>query len=353
MSIMSNLLCVDTFYRVHIADVSYFLKEGTLLDEEAKRRATSIYLVQKVIPMLPALLCEQLCSLNPNVDRLAYSCIWKMRANGTVIDEKPYFGRTVIRSCAKLDYATAQRMIDNIIPSSPSDGDNPDAFLTSLSEDIWESKRRPIGQNAWECSRDVCLMHSIARNRRAIRLNNGALIMQQSKLSFRLDSSGNPSSVSVYPILESNNLVEEYMLLANFNVAKELLSRNKKSAFLRNHVSPSSDDLMRLQKIAADRGVYLDVTSSKALNESLLKLRSTGSAALNGAIFSLLLSTMSQAKYIVAGNTTEWNHYALAIPYYTHFTSPIRRYLNYNITLYCFNVTGFISLNLIFVWPLK
>ena len=110
---------------------------------------------------------------------------------------------------------------------------------------------------------------------------------------------------------------------------------------------------MRLQKIAADRGVYLDVTSSKALNESLLKLRSTGSAALNGAIFSLLLSTMSQAKYVVAGNTTEWNHYALAIPYYTHFTSPIRRYLNYNITLYCFNVTDFISLILIFVWPLK
>ena len=318
-------LCVHTFYRVHIADVSYFLKEGTLLDEEAKKRATSIYLVQKVIPMLPAILCEQLCSLNPNVDRLAYSCIWRMKADGSVIDEKPYFGRTVIRSCAKLDYATAQRMIDKIIPSHPSDGDNPDAFLTSLSHDIWESNRRPIGQSAWECSRDVCLMNSVARNRRVTRLSNGALVMQQPKLSFRLDSVGNPSSVSVYPILESNSLVEEYMLLANYNVAKELLSRNMRSAFLRNHRPPSPDNLIKIQKKAASCGMSLDVSSSGTINEGLLKLRSTCSAALNGAVSSLLLSTMNQAKYIVAGNTTEWNHYALAIPYYTHFTSPIRR----------------------------
>jgi len=91
----------------HIADVSYFVEEGSLLDAEAKERATSVYLVQKVIPMLPSILCEQLCSLNPNVDRLAFSCIWRMRADGTLIPGSAWYGKTVIRSCAKLDYYTA------------------------------------------------------------------------------------------------------------------------------------------------------------------------------------------------------------------------------------------------------
>ena len=117
---------------VHIADVSYFLEEGTPLDDEAKKRATSTYLVQKVIPMLPPILCEQLCSLNPNVDRLAFSCIWIMNKDGSLSDKPVWYGRTVIRSCAKLDYPTAQRMIDGIIPSTSNDD-----FLHDLPHDIW------------------------------------------------------------------------------------------------------------------------------------------------------------------------------------------------------------------------
>ena len=141
---------------VHIADVSYFLQEGTLLDTEAQKRATSIYLVQKVIPMLPPILCEQLCSLNPNVDRLAFSCIWKMNADGTLVaGDEPYFGRTVIRSCAKLDYPTAQRMVDGLIPNkfpphgsgSGGSDDDEDAFLKNVPEEVWESRRRPVGQS--------------------------------------------------------------------------------------------------------------------------------------------------------------------------------------------------------------
>ena len=312
---------------MHIADVSYFLQEGSLLDKEAKKRATSIYLVQKVIPMLPAILCEQLCSLNPNVDRLAYSCIWKMKADGKLVDEKPYFGRTVIRSCAKLDYATAQRMIDGLIPSCPSDGQSHDAFLASLPEDVWETTRRPIGHTAWECARDVNLMHSVASNRRTLRHGNGALVMGVPKLSFQLDDCGNPSSVSSYPIRQSNNLVEEYMLLANYFVAQEMLSRNGKAAFLRNHKSPEFDDLRRVQILAEELGVSIDVTSSKSLHHCLLQLRRKHSAASNSAISSLLLSAMKAAKYIVAGinEPRDWAHYALSIPYYTHFTSPIRR----------------------------
>ncbi|CAN0555168.1 unnamed protein product, partial [Ectocarpus sp. 8 AP-2014] len=97
---------------VHIADVTYFVRPNSDLDREARRRATTVYLVQQAIPMLPPLLCEELCSLNPQVDRLTYSCIWRMNVDGTLVDKPAWFGRTVIRSCCKLDYQTAQHMIE-------------------------------------------------------------------------------------------------------------------------------------------------------------------------------------------------------------------------------------------------
>ncbi|RYG41004.1 RNB domain-containing ribonuclease [archaeon] len=124
---------------VHIADVSYFLRAGTTLDKEAERRATSVYLVSSVIPMLPRLLCEQLCSLNPGVDRLAFSCVWKMRTNGELLEGEHavWFGRTVIRSAAKLDYRIAQNLMDGAI--TPADARNE----ATLSEALWPSARRP------------------------------------------------------------------------------------------------------------------------------------------------------------------------------------------------------------------
>ena len=129
---------------VHIANVSYFIDRNSALDAEARKRATSVYLVQRVIPMLPPILCEELCSLNPNVDRLAFSCIWQMNADGTLCEGvSPWFGRTVIRSCAKLDHPTAQRMIDGTIPSFLSPGSSEDDYFTGMSESIWESWRRP------------------------------------------------------------------------------------------------------------------------------------------------------------------------------------------------------------------
>jgi DIS3-like exonuclease 2 len=313
--------------RVHIADVSYFLREGTLLDIEARRRATSIYLVQKVIPMLPSILCEQLCSLNPNVDRLAFSCIYVMKPDGNLTEEPPFFGRTVIRSCAKLDYATAQRMIEGIIPSSPDLGPDPDSFLSRMSEDIWEKNRRPVGHAAWECSNDVCLMNSIAQMRRVVRMSNGALVIRRPKMSFRLDDDGNPSAAADYPIRESNNLVEEYMLLANFLVAQEMLSRNGKSAFLRQHSPPDGEKLDQVKASINKLGIVLDTSSSRGLHQSILQFSREGDSTINSAISQMLMSTLNPALYIVAGDEPpqKWAHYALGIPYYTHFTSPIRR----------------------------
>lgn len=201
---------------VHIADVSYFVNRGTELDREASTRCTSVYLVQRVIPMLPPLLCEQLCSLNPGVDRLAFSVIWKMKSDGTMVKgDRPWYGRTVIRSCCKLDYGTAQHMLDGTI--KPSD--------TDISSDLWDLERRPSdGHTIEQVVNDVKFLGLVALNRRKKRFASGALALNKTKLSFVLDKkTGNPSGMRAYPIRKSNNLVEEYMLLANFLVAQRLL----------------------------------------------------------------------------------------------------------------------------------
>ncbi len=176
---------------VHIADVSYFVKRGTELDREASTRCTSVYLVQRVIPMLPPLLCEQLCSLNPGVDRLAFSVIWKMKSDGTMVKgDRPWYGRTVIRTCCKLDYGTAQHMLDGTI--KPDD--------TDISSDLWDLDRRPSdGHTIANVVNDVKALGLVALNRRKKRFDSGALALNKTKLSFVLDKkTGNPSGMRAY-----------------------------------------------------------------------------------------------------------------------------------------------------------
>ena len=313
---------------VHIADVSYFLKPGTVLDLEARKRATSVYLVQKVIPMLPSILCEQLCSLNPNVDRLAFSCIWSMNKDGTLTNKPVWYGKTVIRCCAKLDYPTAQRMIDGIIPSTLTAGVNSQNYYDQLTEDIWEEARRPKDHCGWDCASDVCLMDMIAKERRRCRLNNGALVLNKGKLNFGLDNDGNPAEFGSYAIYDSNHLVEEYMLLANYLVAEKLIEIVGNAAFLRNHPTPKAKGLMELQALCSKLGLVLDTSSSRSLQQCLRAIGQSSSKVIVDAVTSLLTHNMDLAQYVVADNVapTKWTHYGLAIPYYTHFTSPIRRY---------------------------
>lgn len=323
---------------VHIADVSYFLAEKTALDDEAWNRATSIYLVQKVIPMLPPILCEQLCSLNPNVDRLAFSCIWFMKADGTLCaDKAPWYGKTVIRSCAKLDYSTAQRMISGDI--SPQ-GSSLTEYFAGLTEDLWESARRPSGEHfPWDVVQDVLSMHKVASARRKLRLDNGALVLKTSKLTFQLGPDGNPVSVSTYKIHASNHLVEEYMLLANYLVAQELVLKTGLAAFLRLHPSPKLEYFQELKVFANHLGIDVDISSAASLSASIRNIetdrsnsfvqRGGDSQVLQQAVTSLVMKPMALAEYFVvqsSRNSESWRHYALSIPYYTHFTSPIRRY---------------------------
>lgn len=314
---------------VHIADVTYFLREGTALDDEAMRRATSIYLVPKVIPMLPPILCEELCSLNPNVDRLAYSCIWTMNADGTLCDEKPWLGRTVIRSCSKLDYATAQRMVDGLIPSKkPADLSE----LENIPDDVWEFARRPQPdfQTMWDIANDVCLLHRVAMGRRKLRFENGAISLNKSKITFTRDANGNPIDIGTYIMRSTNEVVEEYMLLANYFVAQELVARSKTTAFLRNHPQPeiTTKNIADFMNLAEKFDVEVDLSTPRSLQRTLNDIRSRADREASLAAESLLMKVMKNAEYFVVGtsHSTTWAHYALAIPYYTHFTSPIRRY---------------------------
>lgn len=334
---------------VHIADVSFFVHPDTAVDQEAQHRATSVYIVHKVIPMLPRILCEQLCSLNPSVDRLAFSVVWRMHKDGTIVEEHPpWFGRTVIRSCCKLDYATAQKIIDGTIPrrGPPEDPDR-----TQIPAEHWDPLRRPThGHKVDEVLDDVLLFHSVAHQRRQRRfaVQGGALALNQPKLCFRLDQDGNPQSVFTYPIKHSNQLVEEYMLLANYLVAQHLILHAGDTALLRHHPPPVPRTLQLVAttaqqlwqtlagpEVAEDEEPF-DATTSGALHQSLQRLsarleqsQAGGGATVTMALTAMLTNPMKPAMYMAVGSMEEqsiWRHYALNIPYYTHFTSPIRRY---------------------------
>ncbi|KAK9829114.1 hypothetical protein WJX72_003965 [[Myrmecia] bisecta] len=296
---------------VHIADVAHFIGPGSALDLEAQERGTSVYLVQKVIPMLPRLLCEQLCSLNPGVDRLSFSIVWELTPEGQIVDQ--WAGRSVICSCAKLSYDHAQQMIEGTF--TPTDDLNVELY----------------GDHSWEqVIGDVLSLHSVARNLRHQRYENGALRLDNVKLGFTLDEEGNPSSAAPYIQRESNQLVEEFMLLANMSVARLIARAFPDRAILRRHPPPNERKMAELEAVAGQLDLGIDCSSAGALQASLTALRQ---AALDSTMLDVvqLLATkpMQVALYFCTGELEdehEWRHYALAVPHYTHFTSPIRRY---------------------------
>lgn len=305
---------------VHIADVTHFIEKDSLLDIEARQRATSVYLANRVLPMLPRILCEKLCSLQPQVDRLAFSVVWQMNADGSLVDGcEPWFGKSIIRSCCKLDYGSAQKMLDGTI--------------TGDLLDEWETNRRPTGENPLISNSSVIQsvkdLWQVAKNRRATRFETGAISLNDVKLVFSLDAMGNPTRFGGYELKDSNRLVEEYMLLANYLVAQQLLRSLGPLAFLRNHSAPVVRALDTTLGVLSDNNYHLDGSSTKALSDSLEQARLAHGDVKFSVIQAMIIKPMTPAQYIVAGNGADaeaWRHYALNIPYYTHFTSPIRRY---------------------------
>lgn len=299
---------------VHIADVSYFVLEETALDRVASERATSVYLVQKVIPMLPKLLCEELCSLNPMRDRLTFSVMWKVTPEGKILDE--WFGRTVICSCAKLSYDHAQSMIEN-----PGKVFSPEE-LPPISPQ----------HSVAEIQQAVLNLHHIARHLRKQRFIDGALRLDQLKLSFTLDQeSGMPQGCYIYQYRDSNKLVEEFMLLANMAVAHQIYRSFPEQALLRRHPPPQSKLLNDLMEFCHQVGLEIDFSSAGSLHKSLNETFGADkySEARKEVLTNMFSRPMQMALYFCTGvlkDETLFRHYALNVPFYTHFTSPIRRY---------------------------
>jgi exosome complex exonuclease DIS3/RRP44 len=282
---------------VHIADVTHYVKAGTAIDLEAANRSTSTYLVNKRLDMLPSLLTTDLCSLKGNVDRYAFSVLWEVTQGAEIVDVQ--FKKSIIHSIAALTYQEAQSLIDQ-----PDDASNIQA-----------------------CA--VKGLASLARKLRQRRIEAGALTLASPEVKFVLDSESlNPTDVQAYALLEANSVVEEFMLFANVTVAKKILRQYPTLSVLRRHPSPVRAMFDELISKAKSRGFEIDIEDSKRLADSLDNAIDTSDPYINKLLRILSTRCMSPAQYFCSGEfrPSEWHHYGLAAPVYTHFTSPIRRY---------------------------
>lgn len=302
---------------VHISDVSYFLKENSELDEIVKEKATTIYLVDTVYHMLPVPLCL-LCSLLPGADKMAYSVFWEINEKAEILNTR--FTRSVLNSCAKLSYDHAQMVIEK---------ENDD--WSDLEKDFPE-----IHNNftVSDVANVIVKLQKIAVILRTKRKENGALKIDQPKISFRFDKDDQRMEAPVdffkYCTKDSNRLIEEFMLLANISVAQFIYEKFPEISLLRHHDPPNASGMKKLTKTLEKNGINLDTTTSTALSDSMERQVASASmtAGVNAVLNLLVSKTMSRAKYFCSSFCDEsgfW-HYALSIPMYTHFTSPIRRY---------------------------
>lgn len=296
---------------IHIADVSHYLHENTFLDDEAYNRATSVYLVDRVVPMLPEVLSNGVCSLRPNEEKLTFSAVFEINSKAHVINE--WFGRTVTYSDQRFAYEEAQEIIESekgIISQAVS--------ITGESYTVTP-----------EIVSAVLKMDELAKILRKKRLQQGAITFDRAEVKFILDENSEPTGVYFKEAKEANKLIEEFMLLANRKVA-EFVGRKSgvatKNTFIyRVHDEPNVDKLAALQTIVSKFGYTnkIDTTTKESTAASLNKLLSdvSGKGEAN-MIETLAVRTMSKAIY----TTDNIGHYGLAFDYYSHFTSPIRRY---------------------------
>ena len=289
---------------IHIADVTHYVQEGSPIDEEAYQRGTSVYLVDRVIPMLPERLCNELCSLRPNEDKLCMSVIVEMDQQAKVIRHK--ICRTVIRSNYRLTYQQAQEMLDNL--------PQPQIGNTTLKEALQ-------------------VLNGLAKKLRANRFAHGAINFETPEVRFHLDEAGEPTDIVFHQSTDANHLIEEFMLLANRIVAAEIgkkpkeestKSKEERPMVYRVHDVPDPEKLVKLGNFIRQFGFHLRTSSkrsvqNKHINNLLSDCQGSNSQTL---IETLAIRAMAKAVY----STSNIGHYGLAFPYYTHFTSPIRRY---------------------------
>jgi ribonuclease R len=289
---------------IHIADVSYYLEEGTILDDEAYQRATSVYLVDRVVPMLPEVLSNFACSLRPQEEKYTFSAVFEVSEDAIVINQ--WFGRTVIYSDQRFAYEEAQYIIETKDSTIPVD-----ISITGSSYVV--SK---------EITEATLKLDELAKILRRKRMANGAISFDKVEVKFNLDAEGEPEGVYFKVSKDANHLIEEFMLLANRKVA-EYIGKQKKTFIYRIHDEPNEDKLIAMQSVIAKFGYKIDFRNKGDISKSLNALmEEVNGKKEQNLIDTLAIRTMSKAKY----STENIGHYGLAFDYYSHFTSPIRRY---------------------------
>jgi ribonuclease R len=277
---------------VHIADVSHYVKPGSALDKEAFERGTSVYLVDRVIPMLPERLSNGLCSLRPNEDKLCFSAVFELDNDANVIEQ--WFGRTIIHSDTRFSYEDAQEILEN---------------------------------KSGKHSEELLKLNELAYILRERKFKHGAISFESVEIKFRLDDQGKPLGVYVKERKDAHKLIEDLMLLANKKVAEFVAKKGKgkqKLTFVyRSHDSPKEDALLNFSQFASKFGYKIDISSGRETARSLNFLMADveGKKEQN-VLTQLAIRSMAKAVY----TTKKHSHYGLAFDYYTHFTSPIRRY---------------------------
>ncbi|KAJ2132435.1 hypothetical protein GGF48_000925, partial [Coemansia sp. RSA 921] len=300
---------------VHIADVSFFVRPHTALDRMAKQRATTTYMVQRAYPMLPAVLCEDLCSLNPGVDRLAFSVMWEIEPESATVCST-WFGRTVISSACKLSYDDAQHVIDG--------GHLADSLACFEHTGVRVAPASQQRRSDIEAS--VLWFFRLSKIMRKRRFDEGALSLHSVRLSFDLDDNGQPIGCRTYDIKDSNRLIEEFMLLANMSVAARIEACFPDAALLRRHSPPLERRLDEVCRQLSHSGIDIDTQSAGAISRSIQDI---SDPAIRYTVEEMLISPMQRAAYFsthAVADRNDYRHYALNAPLYTHFTSPIRRY---------------------------
>ncbi|HKI90217.1 MAG TPA: ribonuclease R, partial [Draconibacterium sp.] len=275
---------------IHIADVTHYVTPSSIIEEEAQNRTTSVYLVDRVVPMLPERLSNGVCSLRPNEDKLCFSAIFEMNEKAGVIRE--WFGKTVIHSNQRFTYEEAQEIIET--------------GKGKLADELMK-------------------LNELAEQLREKRFQKGSIAFDRVEIKFNIDATGKPLSVYFKEAKESNKLIEEFMLLANKRVA-EFIGKQKKSAktfVYRIHDKPDPDKLVSFNTFIHRFGYGIQLSTPNAISNSLNNLLTNvkGKKEQN-VVETLAIRTMAKAEY----STRNIGHYGLAFDYYTHFTSPIRRY---------------------------
>ena len=292
---------------IHIADVSHYLVPGTILDDEAYERATSVYLVDRVVPMLPEILSNGACSLRPQEEKYTFSAVFEMEPASAKI-KNAWYGRTVTYSDARFAYEEAQAIIEtrsNTIPAEVS--------LTGKQYDVSD-----------ELVEATLELDRLAKIMRRQRMKDGAISFDKVEVKFKLDDDMNPEGVYFKTSKDANKLIEEFMLLANRKVSEFIGKQRPKKTFVyRIHDEPDDEKLASLEKVVGKFGYKMNLKDRKSVTSSLNQLLTDvqGKKEQN-MVDTLAIRTMSKAVY----STDNIGHYGLAFDYYSHFTSPIRRY---------------------------